>query len=169
MLRATLGIVVVVGLAAVTPRADAQSGMPYLPAPSPGMMAMYGPSGNAGPATGRMAAPQSAPPQYPYLGAPLYPCPQPNIPVQVGGTMITADAFAPHEMMYSHKYKALYPPYYHRVRGSWIWTPFGMESHDKWELQGTEVNVNYRSSYSPLSLFVPPRNYSPLQLLPRFK
>lgn len=94
--------------------------------------------------------------QYPQLNAPLYPSPRQDIPVQVGGTMITNQAFAPHEMLYAHEYKGLYPPFYYRVKGGWLWTPFGIESHDKWELMGTEVKVKYRSNYSLLSGFTPP-------------
>lgn len=82
---------------------------------------------------------------YVRLGAPLYPSPQPNTPIGVGATMITSPAFAPHEMLYPHTYRAIYPPYYHRVRGGWIWTPFGIRSHERWELQGTQVEVQYRS------------------------
>lgn len=94
--------------------------------------------------------------QYPHLNAPLYPCPRQDIPAQVGGTMYTNQAFAPHEMLYPHEYRGMYAPYYYRVKGSWIWTPFGIESHDKWELMGTEVKVKYRSNYSLLSGFFPP-------------
>jgi hypothetical protein len=103
--------------------------------------------------------PQQAAPQrgYPNLGAPMYPCPLPNIPVQVGGTQVTNPAFAPHEMLYPHQYRAMYGPFFYRVKGSWIWTPFGIESHDKWELQGTEVKVNYKSRISPFSGFIAPR------------
>jgi hypothetical protein len=93
---------------------------------------------------------------YPQMHAPLYPCPVPNVPVQMGGTMYTNQALAPHEMLYPHKYKALFPPFYHKVRGKWWWTPFGMESHDHWELQGTEVQVNYRGHYRLFSGFTPP-------------
>lgn len=104
-------------------------------------------------------APQMAPipiRQYPYLNAPLYPSPAQDVPVQVGGTMITNQAFAPHEMLYPHEYRGMYAPYYYKVKGCWLWTPFGIESHDKWELMGTEVKVKYRSTYSPLSGFIPP-------------
>lgn len=89
-------------------------------------------------------APQSG---YVYLGAPLYPSPQPNVPYWTGGTMITNQAFAPHEMLYPHTYKAIYPPFYHRVKGGWFWTPFGIRSHERWELQGTKVEVKYRSKH----------------------
>jgi len=158
MLRAILTITAVLAVTSLCHQdVQAQTGMPYPPSPSPAMMAAYGPAQGmpARPMMQRPAAPPQA--QYPYLGAPLYPCPQQNIPVQVGGTMYTNDAFAPHEMLYPHEYKAMYPPFYYRVKGSWIWTPFGMESHDKWKLMGTEVNVKYRSSYSLLSGFIPPR------------
>ncbi len=37
-------------------------------------------------------------PGYPYLNAPLYPTPQPNVPVQVGSTLVTNQAFYPQEM-----------------------------------------------------------------------
>lgn len=98
------------------------------------------------------AVPPEAPgsqPGYVRLGAPLYPSPRPNIPIQVGSTMITSPALAPHEMLYPHTYRAIYPPFYHRVKGGWIWTPFGIRSHEKWELQGTQVTVKYRSSPPP--------------------
>lgn len=92
--------------------------------------------------------PQGAPltgGEYPQTGAALYPSPQPNIPYWTGGSVISSPAFAPHEMLYPHTYRALYPPYYHRVKGAWLWTPFGMRSHERWELQGTMVQVKYRS------------------------
>jgi len=88
-------------------------------------------------------------PGYVQLDAPLYPVPRPNIPYQVGATMITNQALAPHEFLYPHTYRALYPPYYYRVRGHW-WGAFGSsKAHEKWELQGTEVEVKY-SSHIPL-------------------
>ncbi len=99
-----------------------------------------------------MLAPQAAPqqPGYVQLGAPLYPSPRPNIPIWTGSTMITNQAFAPHEMLYPHTYRATYPPYYHRVKGCWVLTPFGIRSHERWELQGTQVQVKYRSQYPSL-------------------
>jgi len=84
---------------------------------------------------------------YVRLGAPMYPTPKPNIPIWAGATMITNQALAPQEMLYPHTYRAIYPPYYHRVKGGWILTPLGVRSHEKWELQGTMVQVKYRSSY----------------------
>lgn len=84
---------------------------------------------------------------YVRLNAPMYPSPRPNIPIWTGGTMITNQALAPHEFLYPHTYRAMYPPFYHRVKGKYMWTPFGMRSHEKWELQGTMVQVKYRSSW----------------------
>lgn len=100
-----------------------------------------------------------APRGYPQMHAPMYPSPVPNVPTYVGGTTYTNQAFAPHEMLYPHEYKALYPPFYHKVSGKWWWTPFGMESHDKWELQGTMVKVKYRSDYRCFSGFCPPTSW----------
>lgn len=93
---------------------------------------------------------------YVRLGAPLYPSPSPHTPIWTGGSMITNQAFAPHEMLYAHKYKALYPPYYHKVKGHWLLTPFGVKSHERWELQGTMVEVNYHSHYPLIPHFVRP-------------
>ena len=90
------------------------------------------------------------------LSAPLYPSPVQNIPHQVGGVVITNPALAPHEMLYEHEYRALYPPFYYRVKGWWAWTPFGVESHDKWELMGTEVRVRYKSRPSLLQRIADP-------------
>jgi hypothetical protein len=95
--------------------------------------------------------------QYPTLNAPLYPCPVQYTPPWNGGTIVTNQALAPHEMLYPHRYHAMYPPFYYKVKGCWLWTPFGMRQHERWELQGTEVKVNYRSRISWLSGFHPPR------------
>jgi hypothetical protein len=84
---------------------------------------------------------------YVQLKAPLYPAPQPNIPIWTGGTMITNQAFAPHEMLYPHTYRAVYPPFYHRVKGQYFWTPFGYRTNERWDLLGTEVKVKYRSHW----------------------
>ncbi|MBX3441167.1 MAG: hypothetical protein KF774_02080 [Planctomyces sp.] len=92
---------------------------------------------------------------YPRLNAPLYPSPVQSIQPWSGGTIITNQALAPHEMLYPHKYHAMYPPFYYRVKGCWVWTPFGMRQHEQWKLQGTEVKVNYRSTYAPFSGFHP--------------
>lgn len=93
---------------------------------------------------------------YPYLNAPMYPTPRPNIPYQVGGTMLTNQAFFPQEMLHPHEYHALYPPYYHKVSGRWIVTPWGVMSSEEWRLQGTEVEVEYKPYISWFSGFSPP-------------
>jgi hypothetical protein len=74
----------------------------------------------------------------------------------MGGTVITNQAFAPHEMLYPHEYKAMYPPFYYRANGCWVVTPFGVRSHEGWQLQGTVVKVKYRPRYSLFSAFKPP-------------
>ena len=108
-----------------------------------------------GPQAGHAVGPH-AQQGYVQLGAPLYPSPRTNIPAHTGMTIISSPALAPHEFLYPHTYRATYPPYYHRVKGAYIWTPFGMRSHEKWELQGTEVTVKYRSEYPMLRPFHPP-------------
>lgn len=100
------------------------------------------------------AAPGS--PGYPVLDAPMNPVPVPNVPVQVGSTMITNQALYPHEMLYPHRYRALYPPFYYTMHGRWKVTPWGVRSHEHWQLRGTEVKVKYHSSISPFALFHPP-------------
>ncbi|SFI16919.1 hypothetical protein SAMN05421753_106116 [Planctomicrobium piriforme] len=95
--------------------------------------------------------------QYPQLNAPLYPSPVQYTPPYNGGAIITNQAFAPHEMLYPHTYHAMYPPFYHKVTGGWFWTPFGVRQHEHWKLQGTEVNVKYRSNYPFFSGYHPPR------------
>jgi len=103
------------------------------------------------------AADKPAPPkQYPHLAAPLYPAPVQTVPPGIGGVVYTNPAFAPHELLYAHTYKALYPPYYYKVSGLWWWTPFGMESHDNWKLQGTLVKVKYWTRLDPLSRMTSP-------------
>lgn len=163
MLRQTITVLIALtsGITGLS-ELEAQTGFPLPPAPNP-------PGAQAGQPTirnashpnwhlpGRSDRPHVAPKGYPRLSAPLYPCPQQNIPPYTGGTLITNQALAPHEMLYPHEYRSMYGPFYYRVKGSWIWTPFGMESHDKWELMGTEVKVKYRPNYSLFSLFTPPR------------
>jgi hypothetical protein len=95
-------------------------------------------------------------PGYPYLNAPMYPVPRPDIPYQVGGAVITNQALSPHEMLYPHTYQAMYPPYYYKVRGGWIVTPHGVQSHETWVLKGTEVKVKYRTRRKMFSGFKPP-------------
>jgi hypothetical protein len=102
--------------------------------------------------------PHPGPNVYPRLNAPMYPCPVQYTPSWNGGTFITNQAFAPHEMTYPHRYHAMYPPFYHKVKGRWIVTPFGVRQHEDWELQGTEVIVNYRAHRPLFSGFHPPRH-----------
>ena len=99
---------------------------------------------------------QSSGGQYPQTGAALYPSPQPGIPHQMGGTAIMNQAFHPHEMLYAHEYHAMYPPYYYKVNGGWMVTPFGVWSKENWHLQGTQVDVKYKSHISPFAHFTPP-------------
>jgi len=94
--------------------------------------------------------------QYPQLNAPLYPSPVQHVPSWTGGTVITNQAFAPHELLYPHEYHSMYGPFHYKVKGCWIWTPFGMRQHEQWKLQGTEVRVKYRSHYKLFSGFHPP-------------
>lgn len=93
---------------------------------------------------------------YPQTGAALYPAPVPGIPQQIGGTAIMNQAFHPHEYLYPHRYSAMYPPYYYKVNGGWMVTPFGVWSQENWKLQGTRVDVQYKSHISPFSGFHPP-------------
>ncbi len=100
--------------------------------------------------------PQNGSGMYPQTGAALYPAPRPGIPQQVGGIAIENQAFHPHEMLHAHRYRAIYPPYYYKVNGGWMVTPFGVWSKEDWKLQGTQVDVKYHSSISPFTLFKPP-------------
>lgn len=112
---------------------------------------------------------------YPNLNASLYPCPQPNVPPQIGGTQITNSALYPHEMLYPHRYRALYPPFYYKVKwrygssaiGAGPLNLFGLlpwpgpafyrtRVSQKVELKGTEVDVKYHGGISPFTLFIPP-------------
>jgi hypothetical protein len=95
-------------------------------------------------------------PGYVRLSAPLNPVPQPNIPYQVGGSVITNQAFYAHEMLYPHSYRALYGPYYYKVGNVTTFNGRGFVQREKWELQGTEVKVKYHSAISPFALFFPP-------------
>lgn len=96
-------------------------------------------------------------PGYPQLGAPMYPSPKPGVPDYVGRTVITNQALAPQEMLYAHEYNAMYGPYYYRVKGGWFWTPFGVRSHERWKLEGTQVNVKYKTSFGLFPKFIPPK------------
>jgi hypothetical protein len=107
-----------------------------------------------GPVTHAQGASASGAPLHP--GTALYPSPIPGIPQQMGGTAISNQFLNPHEMLYAHQYRAMYPPYSYKVNGKWMVTPFGVWSHEDWHLQGTVVDVKYKSSISPFALFTPP-------------
>ncbi len=100
--------------------------------------------------------PMSSQGRYPQTGAALYPSPIPGIPQQMGGAAIMHPAFHPHEMLYAHEYHAMYPPYYYKVNGGFLVSPFGVWSHEDWKLEGTRVDVKYNSHISPFTLFHPP-------------
>ena len=93
---------------------------------------------------------------YPRTSAGLYSSPIPNVPYQVGMTAITNQALYPHEFLYAHQYRAMYPPYYYKVKGGWLATPFGVWSNERWTPIGKEVSVKYRSRISPFAGFSPP-------------
>ncbi len=111
----------------------------------------------ASPSAAGSAAAATSPSGVPLApGTALYPAPQPGIPHQVGGTALSNQFLNPHEMLYAHEYRAMYPPYSYKVNGHWLVTPFGVWSHEDWYLQGTTVNVKYKSHISPFALFKPP-------------
>lgn len=93
---------------------------------------------------------------YPVLNAPLYSSPVQYVPAYAGGSVITNQALAPHEMLYPHRYHAMYGPFYYKVNGVWVVTPFGVRQHEKWQLQGTHVKVNYHDHFRLFSGFHPP-------------
>jgi hypothetical protein len=78
----------------------------------------------------------------PQYNSSLYPCPVPYVPREVGWTVITNQAFAPHEMTYAHEYRALYGPYYYRKGLGSCCIPF----IPKPRLQGTMVKVKYKTN-----------------------
>ncbi|HLJ12520.1 MAG TPA: hypothetical protein VKU82_15100 [Planctomycetaceae bacterium] len=88
---------------------------------------------------------------YPSLNSSLYPCPRPDVPAEVGTTIITNAAFYPHEMLHAHRYRALYPPYYYEAKCGLTCIPF----FPKPCLKGTLVTVKYHTclpcGYSPPS------------------
>ena len=77
----------------------------------------------------------------PHIQSSLYPCPVPYVPREVGYTVITNPALDPHEMLYAHQYRALYPPYYYK-KSLCSCVPFVPKPC----LQGTMVKVKYKSS-----------------------
>jgi hypothetical protein len=113
------------------------------------------------------------PPTMTPSSASLYPSPVPHVPVEVGGSMITNQGLNPHEMLYPHRYRALYGPFYYvktvgfptvyrRPAGYWC-TPWGTERpRYRWgiaaprKLCGTCVDIKYRGHINPFSRFMPP-------------
>src|SRR5205823_14296593 len=77
----------------------------------------------------------------PQIQSSLYPCPVPYVPREVGYTIITNQALAPHEMLYAHQYRALYPPYYYK-KSLCCCLPFLPQP----VLKGTMVKVKYNTS-----------------------
>jgi hypothetical protein len=128
--------------------ASATAGEPAYGGSYPARPGYAGAGGASGVAPGRTA--------YPVLGAPLYPSPVQYTPPWTGGTVITNQALAPHEMLYPHRYHAMYGPFYYNVCGSWIVTPFGVRQHEKWKLEGTHVKVKYHPHHKLFSGFHPP-------------
>ena len=70
--------------------------------------------------------------------------------------LITNQAFDPHEMLYPHTYRSIYPPYYYEVHGGWKLFPWGVVQSEQWRLRGTVVTVKYSSSIGLFSGYVPP-------------
>jgi hypothetical protein len=103
--------------------------------------------------------PSITPTGYPNTNAPLYPTPVPWVPYQVGSSVITNQAFYPHEMLYPHKYRAIFPPYYYEVGGCWKLFPTGVGSAECWRLRGTVVKVKYNSTISPFAGFCVPATH----------
>ena len=103
-------------------------------------------------------APVGNPNVYPRLNAPLYPAPVQYTPAWTGGTIITNQALAPHEMLYPHEYNAMYGPFFYEVDGHWVVTPGGVRQKERWKLTGTRVKVKYRARRGLFSkIFFPPR------------
>lgn len=98
------------------------------------------------------------PQNHPRPKAGLYPSPVQNTPPWHQQTIVTNQALAPHEMLYPHEYNAMYGPFYYKVCGEFIWTPFGVRTHENWKLQGTQVNVKYHDRIRLFSGFIPPRH-----------
>lgn len=88
---------------------------------------------------------------YPQINSSLYPCPKPDVPREVGWTVITTPALSPHEFTYAHQYRALYPPYFYKNTCRLACLPF----FPKPCLKGTEVTVKYRTTYGHCG-FCPP-------------
>jgi len=140
--------------AAVVTAGDPGQYMGYYAYPQP---MMRGPIAEHSGAPAGMQVPPPLAHRHSQTNAALYPCPRPGIPAYTGGTIITHPALDPHEMLYGHTYKTLYPPYYYKGSVDGFHIPLiGGKTCHRVELIGTQVKVKYRSEYSLFSLFVPP-------------
>lgn len=106
---------------------------------------------------------------YPNLDSPLYPCPSQNVPLEMGGTVITNSYMYPHEMLYHHHYRALYPPFYYKTKwqygvklnvardaqGRTVPQFYRTKVYHKVALKGTQVDVKY-DNWSFFDQFVAP-------------
>jgi hypothetical protein len=59
----------------------------------------------------------------------------------VGSTVITNQALYPHEMLYAHKYRAIYPPFYYENKCGLTCLPFFPRPC----VAGTVVTVKYKT------------------------
>ena len=147
------------------PYAGQQQAAGYTQAPQPVQQTGYALGSTLGLPAANQALPNVPLPGYgptlpgkrPFTQAGLYPSPVHYTPPWSGGTIVTNEAFAPHEMLYPHQYRAMYGPYYYEVRGKSLWTPLGMRTFEKWKLRGTEVEVKYHDHIKFFSGFHPPR------------
>jgi len=80
---------------------------------------------------------------FPQINTSLYPSPKPDVPREVGWTVITTPALSPHEMLYAHQYRAMYPPYFYKNTCRLACLPF----FPKPALKGTVVTVKYRTCW----------------------
>ncbi len=90
---------------------------------------------------------------------PLYSCPQPYVPIETGGTIITNPAFDPHEMLYCHTYRAIYPPFFYKYK--WSSRMRGNDApaeKERLKVYGTRVRVHYSGDYPLFTWFLPPTN-----------
>lgn len=88
---------------------------------------------------------------YPPINSSLYPSPKADVPREVGWTVYTTPALSPHEMLYAHQYRAMYPPYFYKNTCRLSCLPFV----PKPRLKGTVVTVKYKTHYG-LCGFTPP-------------
>src|SRR5262249_18284595 len=87
---------------------------------------------------------------YPHLNSALYPCPKPDVPYEVGRTVITNQDPHQHAMLSCHRYRAIYPPYYYQSKCGLACLPF----FPKPCIKGTVVTVKYKSKL-PCGVYPP--------------